>query len=142
MIVYSNKLKYGMQSLLYMKRFKRNHVFSAAYISEQLQIPKEFISKILQTLALKGILISKKGKGGGFSFAVDPQQIKLKTIFDSLGHTKKFEKCLFGRDVDSCSQEECMVCSLWTTFNKEMTYIINNHTLGNLCLRLETDFNN
>lgn len=140
--MYSNKLKYGMQTLLYMNRFNKKHVFSAAYISEQLHIPKEFISKILQTLAHNGILLSKKGKGGGFAFSVDPQQIKLKTIFNSLGHAKEFEKCLFGGNVESCLEDECRICSIWTTFNKEMIYLINNHTLGNLCFRLENDLNN
>jgi Rrf2 family protein len=131
-----------MLALMYMNKSESKKIFSAAKISEQLQIPKEFISKILQSLVLKGILISKKGRGGGFSFASNPFQIKLKPIFETLGHTKEFEKCLFGGNTNLCDDSKCIICSSWTTFNKDLTYIINNHTLGNFCSRLENDLNN
>lgn len=125
-----------------MKKFERHTVFTAAYISGQLQIPKEFISKILQDLARNGILISKKGKGGGFSLAKDPSQIKLKTIFELLGKKKQLEKCVLGVNTKFCVPDECLICTSWTMFNKEMTYIINNHSLGSFSYKLENDFNN
>jgi len=125
-----------------MKKFSGQQIFSAAHLSDQLNIPKEFISKILQTLALDGILISKKGKGGGFAFACDPLNIKLKNILDSLGYNKKFDKCLFGEETGYCPDNQCVVCLPWNTFNKEITYIINNYSLGNICYKLENELNN
>lgn len=57
---------------------------SAEEISSKLKIPKEFTSKILQDLTEKGIIISRKGREGGFKLAIDPNQIKLIDIVEAI----------------------------------------------------------
>ena len=52
-------------------------VIPAEEIANKLSIPKEFVSKILQSLTESGIVNSRKGKSGGFAIAKDPKRIKL-----------------------------------------------------------------
>lgn len=52
---------------------------SVLVLADELDIPRPFLRKILQTLNKKGILKSTKGKGGGFVLAKDPNKI---TIFN------------------------------------------------------------
>ncbi len=52
---------------------------SAQYLIQELDIPRPFMRKILQTLNKHDILRSYKGKGGGFSLVMDPREI---SVFD------------------------------------------------------------
>ena len=49
----------------------------AEQLAMELNFPKSFLAKILQALAKKGILESKKGAHGGFVMAKDPSEITL-----------------------------------------------------------------
>lgn len=68
-VIFSKKCEYGLQAILYLASRKNKEYFSAKEIAEDLKIPKEFISKILQSLVEFNIVGSKKGKNGGFFLA-------------------------------------------------------------------------
>ncbi len=52
----------------------------AEQLATQLNIPKSFLAKILQTLAKKGILESKKGAHGGFIMARKANEVTIAEI--------------------------------------------------------------
>ena len=52
----------------------------AEQLATQLNIPKSFLAKILQTLAKKGILESKKGAHGGFIMAKKSNEVTVAEI--------------------------------------------------------------
>ena len=68
-VFFSKKCEYGLQAVLFMAANGNDCVCPAEEISKKLNIPKEFISKILQSLTESGIVESKKGKSGGFKLA-------------------------------------------------------------------------
>lgn len=126
--MFSHKLKYGLQALVYLSTLKRNEIVSAATFSSELKIPKEFVSKILQSLTKTGLVDSKKGKGGGFFLSVEPDQIKLSYIIDALGGHLNSE-CLFGLN-KLCKNDDCEVCKEWKDYNNKFNNLINRYTLG------------
>lgn len=78
----------------------------AAAVAEALQIPANYLAKILQALARDGVLVSERGRGGGFRLARDPSEISLLDVvagFDDLGQERQ---CLLGKgrcsDAGSC----------------------------------------
>jgi Rrf2 family protein len=69
----------------------------AAELAEELEIPANYLAKILQSLARAGILISVRGRSGGFRLARPPEAIRLMEVvseFDALGRERQ---CLLGR---------------------------------------------
>lgn len=60
----SKSVEYAIKSLVFIYN-KENHV-NVEMISMELNIPKNFTSKILKILTKKGYIISRKGPGGGF----------------------------------------------------------------------------
>lgn len=75
-------------------------------MSQDLRIPRAFLRKILQKLNSSGILISTKGKGGGFVLAVPPEKIRLSDIITIFQGTVQISDCLFKKrpcpDVKNC----------------------------------------
>ncbi|HQF42964.1 MAG TPA: Rrf2 family transcriptional regulator, partial [Ignavibacteriaceae bacterium] len=81
---FSKRCEYGLQAVIYLASKENNALCSAKEISEELSIPKEFISKILQDLTEKGIIFSRKGRDGGFKLAVNANEIKLIDVVEAV----------------------------------------------------------
>lgn len=95
-VIFSKKCEYGLQAVLYLAAHLENEVITSDEIAKKLNIPKEFVSKILQSLTESKIISSKKGKAGGFSLAKDPKEIKLIDIVDAIDGLGVFDSCILG----------------------------------------------
>ena len=95
-VIFSKKCEYGLQAVLYLAAHQNSKVIPADDIARKLSIPKEFVSKILQSLTDSGIVISKKGKSGGFALAQDPKKIKLIDIVAAIDGLEMFNNCVLG----------------------------------------------
>ena len=72
----SNKTKYALRAMLYMaSRPAFQEPVLAAEIAEKEAIPRKFLEMILLQLKNKGLLSSRKGKGGGYLLTRTPDQI-------------------------------------------------------------------
>ena len=66
-------------------------------IAEALDLPGNYLAKILHSLSRTGLLVSERGRHGGFRLARDPAEIRLIEVvagFDALGRERQ---CLLGR---------------------------------------------
>lgn len=66
-------------------------------IAESLSIPANYLAKILQTLARSGLLISERGRNGGFRLAAAPETIRLLDVVDPFDDLGRERQCLLGR---------------------------------------------
>ncbi|NWF51169.1 MAG: Rrf2 family transcriptional regulator [Ignavibacteriaceae bacterium] len=109
---FSKKCEYGLQAVLYLAAQGKSSLCSAEEISNNLNIPKEFTSKILQDLTEKGIIISRKGRVGGFKLAIDASQIKLIDIVAAIDGLDIFKNCVMG--FHNCNgNQKCPVHKEW-----------------------------
>jgi Rrf2 family transcriptional regulator, iron-sulfur cluster assembly transcription factor len=95
-VIFSKKCEYGLQAVLYLAAHMGAEAIPAEEIANKLSIPREFVSKILQSLTESGIIISKKGKSGGFALAKDPKKIKLIDIVTAIDGLSMFNNCVLG----------------------------------------------
>ena len=71
---------YSIRAILYMAK-KPAEVYSVSALSSKLMMPNPYLRKILQIMSSKGLLLSLKGKNGGFKLA---EKFKELTIADVL----------------------------------------------------------
>lgn len=74
---------YALRALIFMANAlaqKKKKVVSVEDIVRSEKLPRVFLRRILQRLAEKKILLSYKGKAGGFSFLARPLDISLADI--------------------------------------------------------------
>lgn len=95
-VIFSKKCELGLQAVLFLSVQQKEQVFSAFDIANDLKVPKEFISKVLQTLVTNGIIGSKKGKNGGFYMSKPPNEIRLIEIVIAIDGMGIFHKCVLG----------------------------------------------
>ncbi len=127
-VFFSKKCEYGLQAVLFMAANDNNCVCPAEEISKKLNIPREFISKILQSLTESGIIESKKGKSGGFMLAKHPSKIKLIDIVDAIDGLESFNSCLLG--FPECSPDKpCPVHDKWGVLRTKAYEMLSSETI-------------
>ena len=72
---------------------------SVSELVKGLKIPRPFLRKILQVLNKEGLLVSYKGKGGGFVLAVKPEKISIVDLIEIFQGALKINECLFRRSL-------------------------------------------
>jgi len=127
-VIFSKKCEYGIQAVLYMAAREHGCVCPSEEIAQKLKIPKEFVSKILQSLTESGIIESKKGKAGGFMLAKAPSKIKLIDIVEAIDGLETFQTCVLG--FPNCSPDQpCPVHSKWGELREKALAMLTSETL-------------
>jgi Rrf2 family protein len=103
----------------------------AIEIARTLSIPANYLAKILHALARAGVLVSERGRNGGFRLARSPSEIRLIEIvegFDMLGSQRQ---CLLGRG--ACSEHDsCPVHREWLLASAPAYRFFETRTLADL----------
>lgn len=127
-LIFSKKCEYGLQAILYLSSVSPLKVSNAEEISKSLQIPKEFVSKILQELTESGIVSSKKGKNGGFFLERALDKIRLIDVVVAIDGFDVFNRCVLG--FPNCSSESpCPVHNHWSKLSKETYRMLSEETI-------------
>ena len=78
----SKKAEYALRAVLAIGRRPREKPVQISELSETESIPVKFLEQILLSLKKAGLLRSKRGAGGGYLIARNPDQITLKQILE------------------------------------------------------------
>ena len=92
----SKTAKYGMKAVMYMAlHFETNRKFTVLELSEKLDVPKYFLSKILYDLTKNNLVSSQKGPKGGFFLSESQLHENPYVFMKSLDGEKLWNYCLF-----------------------------------------------
>jgi Rrf2 family protein len=89
---------YAVRALLQIAR-KPSERMPVSELAARLKIPHPFLRKIFQTLQKEGVVISSKGKGGGFVLAAPPREISLTRLMEIFQGPLALSHCLYGEDL-------------------------------------------
>lgn len=95
MLLFSYTCQYAIKACIVLAKEKKK--IGIVDISERIETPSHFTSKILQQLTKKNLISSGKGRGGGF-YLNDQQYEKLtiKDIFENFEGKEVLTSCLLG----------------------------------------------
>jgi Rrf2 family iron-sulfur cluster assembly transcriptional regulator len=98
-------------------------------ISEELDIPQNFLSKIMHRLVQEGYLNSKRGTNGGFTLAKKPNKITIGEIVSLFMNIKQFDQCFLG---GSKCDGSCGLHSQWKPIMVAFRKLIDENTIDKL----------
>ena len=132
----SKKTKYGLKALTYLAKTDKSVPVSISEISEAENISLKFLESILLSLKKAGFLSSKKGKGGGYYFLKNPDDVSVASIIRILegpiamlpcASLNYYEKC------EDCKDETiCCLNNLMIEVRDRTLEILENKSLGDL----------
>lgn len=95
--MFSTSCHYALQAMIFIAlRSVDSKNVDLSTIAEELDIPKHFLSKILQILVKHKLLDSMKGPTGGFRLKKAPQDINLMQIVGVIDGLEVFSRCGIG----------------------------------------------
>ncbi|MBK8488782.1 MAG: Rrf2 family transcriptional regulator [Bacteroidetes bacterium] len=102
----SKKAKYGLMAVFRLAKEYGKQPMLIVELAEQENIPRKFLEIILLELKNEGILISKMGKGGGYTLAKAPAKIKIGQVVRALDGPLAPIPCVSKTAYQPC--EECV----------------------------------
>jgi isopentenyl-diphosphate delta-isomerase len=99
---------YALRMLLYLMTRRNTGSVPASIISETQNVPLEFAYKILRKLVRAGLIRSTSGQKGGFALAMEPEQLSLLTVMESVQGPLSVRSCLMD-DAFCPSKTSCPV---------------------------------
>lgn len=115
----SSKIKYAVRAMIDMINQKDASLLQIKDIAKRQKLSVSYLENIFSVLSAKGLLKSEKGKGGGFSLAKNPDEIKLLDIVDALEGRPKISKCL-SSDYNCSMKDTCPTKSIWKKLNSKI----------------------
>ncbi|ECZ6121687.1 RrF2 family transcriptional regulator [Campylobacter jejuni] len=106
-MLFTKASEYALLSLIYISQKEAPQDVDS--LALELDIPKSFLAKILQTLAKDGLLKSFKGAKGGFALIKEPNQYTIKEIVNS---AEKKDISVFECSGGTCPNNKEKNCTL------------------------------
>jgi Rrf2 family nitric oxide-sensitive transcriptional repressor len=69
---------------------------TAGRIAEATQVPEDYLSKVLQQLVRGEVLVSQRGRHGGFQLARPAAQISMLAVVNAVEPIQRISKCPLG----------------------------------------------
>lgn len=107
---------YAIRCVLYLSK-KQDRTVVVEEISDEMSIPKSFLSKIVQRLTRTGILESFRGVSGGFRLSRKPSEITLLDVIEAMQGTAASNKCAIDK-VQCGLSCTCIVHPVWIELKK------------------------
>ena len=121
----SHKLEYACRVLAQLARtFGQDKMVHIDTLAEAESIPANYLVQILTELRSAGLIVSKRGKQGGYALALAPERIRLDEI------VKAVEKELFETNFQDEGHSGGRVISIWSEIGEEFEKKVSSYTLA------------
>ena len=130
----TRKSKYGLKALLLMAREYDRGAIPASEIAAREQIPEKFLQLILLELKRRGIVLSRRGHGGGYQLARRPAAIDFGEVLRALDGPLALTPCVSltaYQRCDECADEQlCGIRFVMKTVRDSTARILEGASLA------------
>ncbi len=119
----SQTSKYAVHAIMYIAEHDSAPVLRSE-IAEALQIPSNYLAKVLNRLTIRGILDSTRGPSGGFTLMRPAHEIALIEVVEAIDENVALDECAFG--LPYCGRHtHCKVHARWAKIRQEILSMLN-----------------
>ena len=137
--MFKKETEYALRALVYI--WQQNKVDRRPGIretAEKILAPPAFTGKILQRLVKSGLIYSQRGKGGGFYFDLNQDDILLKDVVILIEGQKVFTSCGFG--LGQCNDDDpCPIHDQFVHVRTSLEKIFSGNTIKDLAEKGRTE---
>ena len=132
-MIYSKPCMHGMRAMIHIATCSSDTPVRGEDIARDAGLPQPFLSKILKTLASKGILHSVRGPGGGFRLARPAGEVTLLDVVEAIDGTSQFDGCALGWK--ACDDgDPCPLHNSWKQIRSDLKAYLARTTVAELAL--------
>jgi Rrf2 family protein len=124
----SNTSQYAINIMVAITKHNEPKLLNAKSISENLNIPYKYLTKIMPLLVNSNLIISTKGREGGYTLAKEAKSINIVDILEAVNDSIHDSKCILKAGM--CDENnQCAMHGVWQTPKKAMKTMFTKNTL-------------
>jgi Rrf2 family protein len=101
-------------------------------VAERQQISKRYLEQLAMSLKSSNLITTAQGRGGGYSLARPPEQIRMTDIIAASIGRINVVRCV--REPGTCTRSDgCPSRQMWDRVNESINAVLENTTLADLC---------
>ncbi len=93
--MFSQTVEYALRAVVHLA-YEAPAARTTAQIADATQVPRDYLAKILQGLAKKGIVVTQRGVGGGVSLCKDPADLTILDVVNAVEPIGRITTCPLG----------------------------------------------
>jgi Rrf2 family protein len=141
----SHKSKYALKAMMVLAKEYGQGPVLIAEIAQRAGIPRKFLEIILLALRNRGMVQSKKGKGGGYFLGRPPQKVSLGEILRDIDGPLAPVSCVsqiaYARCADCPDERACGVRMAMKEVRDATASILDSTTLADVLQRVDVAVN-
>lgn len=127
----STKVDYSLLIMLTLAKNNGGAVVALSDIAEHNHISPKYLSQLMTSLKQAELVVSREGKGGGYSLAKAPQNISLRDIVEAVDGPLQLVKCMDA--AQHCpADQHCHTKPIWSSLKKDIYNLLEAKTLAEL----------
>jgi len=130
-VILSKSAIYALRATLLLAEHADGAPVRVDDIAAELDVPRNYLSKILHVLAGTRILESTRGPGGGFQLAVRPEHLKLSEIVGHFDDAPDGDTCLLGRGRCNAA-DPCGAHERWAQVRRTISAFLEDTSVADL----------
>jgi Rrf2 family protein len=100
-------------------------------LAEAVDVPEQFLSKVLQMLGRSGLIQSQRGPSGGFELAADPERMSVLDVVEAVEGPIQLNLCL-GPGAGCARKSRCAVHLVWQEAQEALVAVLRKATIAGL----------
>ena len=129
----STRGDYASRALLSLSLHRDAGPTSVRDIAERTGLPQPYLEQILLALKGAGLVRSKRGVGGGYVLAREPDEITLAQIVSAVDGPIRAGDCGEPHSGGACDHEgQCVLLAIWGDLSLRMKSLLDAYTLADL----------
>lgn len=123
--------EYAVRAILHLAAQPYDRITLIQEISDAQEVPKSYLSKIMQHLTRAGLAKSRRGAKGGFFLARPAESITLRETIEAVEGPIFLNVCLIKKG--ECHRDEfCPVHLVWQEAQKRLFEVLDSKTMADL----------
>jgi len=125
----TSRSDYGLLLVTFLADQPREESFSIAEVSSHFNLPQAFLEQIARDLKRAHILISRRGRDGGYRLVRNPERVSVVEVIEALEGPLQAVSC----QTDDCpAVAACFTRSFWLVFQKHLHRTLREVTVADL----------
>ena len=127
----SGTAEYALRAVVHIAQQPHGDPVRAVDLADAVDVPRNYLGKILHELARAGILTSTRGKNGGFQLAVPAEKLQLLQVVSLFDRVSETRRCILGRR--ECSDSDpCPAHGKWKAASEEISRFFQSTTIADV----------
>jgi Rrf2 family protein len=127
----SRKIDYGLRAMVHLASIPAGAVVPFREIAREMDVPEDFLAKILKTLVDQGLVRSARGPHGGYTLGRPASEISFLEVIEAVEGPVALNVCLDGDD--ACGRSgTCTMVAVWREGQDRMLDVYRQTHLSEL----------